>query len=140
MGAIVCSAADTSALEKETILNTRANKTRNFFENANRNGKNRLQDLSADAIDITADCEEKDNCRVLSVGFGKIVHERIYLSQEAPSAPLIVEVGNHLRLHPTQKDFNSNGWIKRSKADVKLERNHPKKPYHNWTAITWNCF
>lgn len=87
MGAVVCIAADISALEKQTILNTRANKIRDLAEKSNLEPGTCKRRLSLD------DCgylqKGNDFEKALSVGFGSIVHERIYFNRDAPSAPII---------------------------------------------------
>ena len=86
MGAIVGRAADISSLEKETIINTRANKLRDAYEKCpiKRNLRNRGSDA-------------QDDDKLLCVGFGNIVHERLYFSQEAPCGPIAQETDIILR-------------------------------------------
>ena len=93
MGAIVGRAADISSLEKETIINTRANKLRDAYEKCpiKRNLRNRWSRASNEGSDA------QDDDKLLCVGFGNIVHERLYFSQEAPCGPIAQETDIILR-------------------------------------------
>ena len=110
MGAIVCSAADTSALEKQTIVNTRANKLRHYFDNPV------LTDRRVRSESPPSRPKHKENYKVVRVGFGSIVHERIYQDElSAPSInPADKTVGSIWNRRPVS-------WPTRFKADLKAE-------------------
>ena len=114
MGAIVCSAADranVSALEKQTIVNTRANKLRLYFDKYPVLTDRRVRSESPPSRP-----KHKENYKVVRVGFGSIVHERIYQDElSAPSInPADKTVGSIWNRRPVS-------WPTRFKADLKAE-------------------
>jgi hypothetical protein len=85
MGSIVFIDGGTSAVDKETIVNTRANKLRAFsskFAEARRNS------ASLGLCPLIKNCHR----RTFSVKFVGVVHERRYYQQEAPASPSFEEV------------------------------------------------
>ena len=89
MGAIVSMPADISALEKQTIVNTRANKLRYAIEKFPVLTERRARSESPLS---RSECKLK----ALSVGFGSIVRERVYSNQDPPSSSLLYDFEDNL--------------------------------------------
>ena len=123
MGAVICVPGDISALEKETIVNTRANKTRDVIEKLVRS-----RSLSPDSR------SEAKNRSIISVGFGSIVHERTYLNQEVSSATKFQDHFNNLTSMRNHKKCDSARWNSKYKSDIKCDG----KPFRRCMELTWN--
>ena len=89
MGAIISIPADISSLEKQTIVNTRANKLRHAIEKFPVLAERRAR---SEPPLSRSECKHK----ALSVGFGSIVHERVYSNQEPPPSPSQQEGGDKM--------------------------------------------
>lgn len=137
MGAIVCVAADNSAAEKETILNTRANKIREMRDrvNSRQNRFNRHSDQYEANFQL-----QDDTSQLHSVGFGTLVHERHYLSQDSPSAPVFRDVVSILTTKPRRccNWLCSCGRPADGKAEGKF--NKRKNRFQQGDLATWKLF
>ncbi len=82
MGSIIFIDVGISALDKQTIVNTRANKLRAISAKSVEVRRNSV------SLGLTKHCHK----RACSVKFVGIVHERRYFKQEAPTAPSFKDV------------------------------------------------
>ena len=108
MGALVCMPADLSALQKQTILNTRANKFRNIID---RSSVSKNEEITVADSALRSECQ--GNHKFLSVGFCNIVHERVYFKQGSNLSPKLKDKDNIL----------ANVWNRRECYSRKVEAN-----------------
>ena len=112
MGAILVVSAHISDLEKQTIINTRVNKTRGMI------GK----------FDIEPSLHTNHRCDTFeyaeegqqSVGFHSIVHERFYLNQDAPSESIVQDKKTTLKSRVSRSCDRESRTSSRKSGKIKI--------------------
>ncbi len=132
MGGIVCISADISALEKETIVNTRANKVRDLAAKLAKNsGKPTEWQQGSESESLESlQASSNERCkRRMSVEFFSVVRERVYFEQDEAAEPVFQDL-NHTLMKRTDLSCNSGLyiWSSRTKVHNAVDSNRPLRP------------
>jgi hypothetical protein len=125
MGAIVCISADISVLEKETIINTRANKVRDLAAKISDKASERRRTSESEPLQSfqTSSCDDRN----ISVGFFSVVRERLYFEQDESAAPVFHDLSHTLMKNKNVScSAGRHAWSSRTKAKIAGEGNRSR--------------
>ncbi len=124
MGGIVCISADLSAFEKETIVNTKANKFRDMV--VRKKSVDPSEQEQCSESESLESFQEASGDRVRTVEFFGTVRERIYFTQDEAASPVFQDLSHILmKQSDTSCDTGLHTWSTRTKAHIAGEGNRP---------------
>jgi hypothetical protein len=125
MGAIVCTSAGISVLERETIINTRANKVRDLA--AKISDKTTQIRRSSESESLNNSLQTSFHDRNVSVGFFSIVRERLYFDPDKTATPAFQDLNYALVKHTNVSCNSGHAWSSRTKAHIAGEGNRSRR-------------